>query len=224
MNSQETRLNGGRSGFLLKSSSQCNPNVRLVIGISGASGAIYGVRTLEVLKALKFETHLVMTESAHRTIRLETDFKVPEVEGLATHTYKVDDLTSKVSSGSFRTDGMVVVPCSMKTLGGIASGYSDNLLLRAADVTLKERRPLILVARETPLSLIHIENMARVTRAGAQVLPAMPSFYNRPKTVEDIVDQLVGKIMDTLGINHASYRRWESPRQSSLGAEASEGD
>ncbi len=185
--------------------------MRLVVGISGASGAIYGIRTLEALKELRVETHLVITRAAAETIRLETDYSASEVRELATNTHKIEDITSAISSGSYHTDGMVVVPCSMKTLAGIAVGYSDNLLLRAADVTIKERRPLVLVAREAPLSLIHLENMVAVTRAGAVVLPAMPSFYNRPKTVEALVDQVVGKTLDLLGVDHGLYRKWEGP-------------
>lgn len=198
--------------------------MRLVVAISGASGAVYGVRALEALKELGVETHLVLTEAALQTIRLETDWKESDIERLATEVHRIDDITSKIASGSFHTDGMLVVPCSMKTLAGIASGYSDNLLLRAADVTLKERRRLVLVVRESPLSLIHIENMATVTRAGAVVLPAMPAFYHRPKMVQELVDQVVGKAFDLLGVEHQLYRRWgegkgsrHSPRQRSVG-------
>ena len=182
--------------------------MRLVVAISGASGAIHGVRALEALKGLGVETHLVLTDAALQTIRLETEYSRHDVEALATEVHPVADITSKIAGGSFHTDGMLVIPCSMKTLAGIASGYSDNLLLRAADVTLKERRRLVLVVRETPLSLIHIENMATVTRAGAVVLPAMPAFYHKPKTVQDLVDQVVGKTLDLLGVDHQLYRRW----------------
>jgi polyprenyl P-hydroxybenzoate/phenylacrylic acid decarboxylase-like protein len=185
--------------------------VRLIVGISGASGAIYGIRALQVLRELGAETHLVITDAALETIRLETDFKKADVVRLASATHRLDDVTSKIASGSFQTDGMLVIPCSMKTLAGVASGYSDNLLLRAADVTLKERRRLVLVVRETPLSLIHIENMATVTRAGAVVLPAMPAFYQRPKTVADLVDQVVGKALDVLGVQHSLTKRWNGP-------------
>jgi polyprenyl P-hydroxybenzoate/phenylacrylic acid decarboxylase-like protein len=187
--------------------------VRFIIGISGASGAIYGIRALQVLRELGAETHLVITNAALETIRLETDFKKADVVRLASATHRLDDVTSKIASGSFQTDGMLVIPCSMKTLAGVASGYSDNLLLRAADVTLKERRRLVLVVRETPLSLIHIENMATVTRAGAVVLPAMPAFYHRPKTVANLVDQVVGKALDVLGVQHGLTRRWDGPRK-----------
>ena len=186
--------------------------MRLVVGISGASGAIYGVRALQALRDLKVETHLVMTDAALETLRLETDFRKSDIVRLATEVYRQDDIASKIASGSFATGGMLVIPCSMKTLAGIASGYSDNLLLRAADVTIKERRRLVLVVRETPLSLIHIENMATVTRAGATVLPAMPAFYQRPKTVGALVDQVVGKALEILGIEQHLSERWNGPR------------
>lgn len=185
--------------------------MRLVVAISGASGAVYGIRALEVLKNLGVETHLVVSEAAAETIRLETDFAVEDVLRLASEVHNIDDITSNIASGSYRTDGMVVIPCSMKTLAGIATGYSDNLLLRAADVTLKERRRLVLVVRETPLSLIHLENMIAATRAGAIVLPAMPSFYSRPKTIEAMVDQVVGKSLDMLGVEHNLGGRWSGP-------------
>jgi polyprenyl P-hydroxybenzoate/phenylacrylic acid decarboxylase-like protein len=188
--------------------------MRLVVGISGASGAIYGIRALQVLRELGVETHLVITNAAVETIRLETDFKRQDVARLATETHRLGDITSKIASGSYPTDGMLVIPCSMKTLAGIATGYSDNLLLRAADVTIKERRKLVLVVRETPLSLIHIENMAQVTRAGAIVLPAMPAFYHRPKTVKALVDQVVGKALDMFGVRHDLTGKWEGPRTS----------
>jgi len=161
-----------------------------------------------VLRELKVETHLVITDAALETLRLETDFKKSDVVRLATETHRPGDVASKIASGSYPTDGMLVIPCSMKTLAGIASGYSDNLLLKAADVTIKERRKLVLVVRETPLSLIHIENMAAVTRAGAIVLPAMPAFYQRPKTVAALVDQVVGRALDMLGVDQHLSERW----------------
>jgi 4-hydroxy-3-polyprenylbenzoate decarboxylase len=197
--------------------------VRLTIAISGASGAVYGIRALQVLRGLGVETHLVLTNAALETIRLETDYPKAQIVRLATKSHRIDDITSDIASGSFHTDGMLVIPCSMKTLAGIASGYSDNLLLRAADVTMKERRRLVLVVRETPLSLIHIENMARVTRAGAIVLPAMPAFYHRPKTVDALIDQVVGKALDALGVEHNLFKRWGSPeRKSGKGPHQSE--
>jgi 4-hydroxy-3-polyprenylbenzoate decarboxylase len=179
-----------------------------VIGISGASGSVYGIRALEVLKKLDVETHLILTEAARETIRLETDYKIAQVEGLATEAHRIGDITSKLASGSFRTDGMAIIPCSMKSLSGVASGYADNLLLRAAQVTLKERRPLVLVARETPLTLIDLENMVAAARAGAIVLPAMPAFYHKPKTVNDLVNQVAGKALELLGVEHDLSRRW----------------
>lgn len=183
--------------------------VRLVIGISGASGAVYGIRLLKALEDLGVETHLILTEAARETIRLETNYKVTEVEGLATELHRIDDITSKLASGSFHTDGMTIVPCSMKTLGGVASGYADNLLLRAAEVTLKERRPLVLVVRETPLSLIDLENMVTVARAGAVVLPAMPAFYDRPSTIDELVTQVAGRALDLLGVEHNLSKHWD---------------
>lgn len=182
--------------------------MRLIVAISGASGAVYGIRALQALHGLGVETHLVLTNAALETIRLETDYKKAEVLRLATETHRIDDITSKIASGSYRTDGMLVIPCSMKTLAGIAVGYSDNLLLRAADVTIKERRRLVLVVRESPLSLIHLKNMVAVTRAGAVVLPAMPAFYDRPRTVDALIDQVVGKALDLLGVDHQLFRRW----------------
>jgi len=187
--------------------------VRCVVGVSGASGAIYGIRALQVMKKCGVETHLILTDAAQETIRLETDFSTGDVQELASEVHQVGDLTSKLASGSFPTDGMLVIPCSMKTLAGVASGYSDNLLLRAADVTIKERRRLVLVVRETPLSLIHLENMIRVARAGAVVLPAMPAFYHRPRTVDELVDQVVGKALDLLGVEHDLTRSWEGPKK-----------
>jgi flavin prenyltransferase len=192
--------------------------MRLVVAISGASGAVYGIRTLEVLRKLEVETHLVLTEAAEETIRLETDFTMEKIQESATKVYGIDDIAARIASGSYHIDGMVVIPCSMKTLAGIATGYSDNLLLRAADVTLKERRPLILVVRETPLSLIHLENMVKVTRAGAVVLPAMPAFYHRPKTVDELVDQVVGKALDLVGVEHDLGRTWEGEQPKGKGA------
>ncbi len=185
--------------------------MRFVVGISGASGAVYGVRALQVLHDAGAEVHLVLTDAALETLRLETDYSKADLVKLAKETHRIDDIASKIASGSFRTNGMLVIPCSMKTLSGIATGYSDNLLLRAADVTLKERRRLILVVRESPLSLIHIENMAAATRAGAVILPAMPAFYTRPKSVEALVDQVVGKALDLVGVDHGLFKRWSGP-------------
>lgn len=176
--------------------------------MTGASGVIYAIRLLEVLRKSKIESHLVMTPAAKITVAAETDYSIQAVEKLASKVYRYNDIAAAISSGSFKTDGMIVVPCSMHTLGAIASGVAENLLLRAADVMMKERRTLVLVPRETPLSLIHIENMERLARAGVCILPAMPGFYERPKSVSQMVDHLVGKILDVVGIENDLYRRW----------------
>lgn len=183
--------------------------MHIIVGISGASGAIYSVRLLKILKRLNVIVDLVVTKAGEKVIASETDFTKTRIVALATHYHRIDDLTSPISSGSFKSSGMVVVPCSMKTLAGIATGYSSNLLLRAADVTLKERRPLVLVPRETPLSIIHLENMYKVARAGAVVVPAMPGFYFKPRSIDDLVNYIVGKILDAFNLEHELYRRWE---------------
>ena len=189
--------------------------MRLVVGISGSSGVIYGVRLLEVLRELKVESYLVMSTAAKETLVMETDKKVSEVEALASEVLGFNDIAASIASGSFRTDGMAVIPCSMKTLAGIATGYSDNLLLRAADVTLKERRPLVVVPREAPLTTIHLENMLRVANAGGIIVPAAPAFYTKPKTIEDMVDHTVGKVLDLFHVNHKLYPRWNGPSPAS---------
>jgi flavin prenyltransferase len=190
----------------------------LLVGLSGGSGLIYGVRLLEVLKQSKVEAHLIMSTAAKETLVLETPYKVSYVESLASRVYRFNDIAAPPASGSFRTEGMVIIPCSMKSLAGVATGYSDNLLLRAAEVTLKERRPLVLVPRETPLSTVHLENMLRAARNGAIILPAMPGFYNRPETVSELVDHLVGKVLDVLNIEHDLYTRWRGPQGHRRGA------
>lgn len=185
--------------------------MRLVVGLAGSSSPIYGIRTLEVLKEVGVETHLVVSDGAKRTIPLETQWTVEEVKALATVVYDNDDLAASISSGSFPTDGMIVAPCSMKTLAAVAYSFSQNLLVRAADVTLKERRKLVLVPRETPLHLGHLRNMVRATELGAVILPPMPAFYHAPKTVDDIINQTIGKILDQFHIEHALFRRWKTP-------------
>jgi 4-hydroxy-3-polyprenylbenzoate decarboxylase len=181
------------------------------VGLAGSSSPIYGIRTLEVLKEVGVETHLVVSDGAKRTIPLETQWTVEEVEALATVVYDNDDLAASISSGSFPTDGMIVAPCSMKTLAAVAYSFSQNLLVRAADVTLKERRKLVLVPRETPLHLGHLRNMVRATELGAVILPPMPAFYHAPKTVDDIINHTIGKILDQFHIEHALFRRWKTP-------------
>jgi 4-hydroxy-3-polyprenylbenzoate decarboxylase len=182
--------------------------MKLIVGISGASGAVYGIRLLEVLSALGVESHLILTPAAKETIRLETTFSSDQVEALATRTYAVDDIGAAVASGSFRTAGMVVVPCSIKTLSAVAHSYSDNLLVRAADVTLKERRRLVLVVRETPLHRGHLRTMLQMDKRGAIILPPVPAFYHAPRTVDDIVMHTVGKILDLFDIEHHLFEQW----------------
>ncbi|HXV24245.1 MAG TPA: UbiX family flavin prenyltransferase [Alphaproteobacteria bacterium] len=181
---------------------------RLVIGISGASGVIFGVRLLKLLKKCPVESHLVMTRSAELTLAYETDLKVSEVQALADSVYPVGDLGAALSSGSFRTLGMVVAPCSIRSLGEIASGVTSNLLTRAADVTLKERRRLVLMLRETPLHLGHIRAMLAVTEMGAIVAPPVPAFYARPQSLEEMVDHTLGRVLDLFGLESGTVRRW----------------
>jgi 4-hydroxy-3-polyprenylbenzoate decarboxylase len=184
--------------------------MRIVVGISGSTGAIYGIRLLQVLQQHpEVETHAVISNPAKQNIALETDYTVAQVEALAHKVYRINDIAASIASGSFKTNGMVIIPCSMKTLSGIANSYNDNLLVRAADVTLKERRRLVLVARETPLHLGHLRLMTQVTEMGAILMPPMPAFYNKPKTIDDIVNQTVGRVLDLLGIEHESlFKRW----------------
>jgi flavin prenyltransferase len=182
---------------------------RLIVGISGASGVIYGVRLLEALKALPVETHLVMTRTAEVTLAHETSLKVDEVRRLADVAYRLDDLAAAISSGSYRTTGMIVVPCSMRSLSEIAHGITSNLLTRAADVVLKERRKLVLVARETPLHAIHLRNMTTLAEMGAIIAPPVPAFYSRPKTVDDIIDHTVGRVLDLFDLDTGKVRRWK---------------
>lgn len=187
---------------------------RLVIGISGASGVIYGIRMLEVLRGVSdVETHLIMTSGARRTIMLETDYDPQAVSALADVTYRNNDLAAAVSSGSFQTAGMVVIPCAMKTLAGIAYSLADNLLVRAADVMLKERRRLVLVVRETPLHLGHLRLMTQVTEMNGIIMPPMPAFYHRPQSLDDVVNQTVNRVLDQFGIvlPEDLFDRWTGP-------------
>jgi flavin prenyltransferase len=182
--------------------------MRIVVGISGASGAIYGVRLLEVLRRLDVETHLVLSESAGKTIEYETSYTREDVVKLATVAYDNRDLGAAISSGSFKVDGMVIAPCSIKTLSAISSSYNAELLTRAADVSLKERRKLVLVVRETPLHLGHLQHMVHVTQMGGVILPPVPSFYHLPKTIDDLVNHTVGKVLDQFGIDAQLFSRW----------------
>jgi 4-hydroxy-3-polyprenylbenzoate decarboxylase len=181
---------------------------RLVVGISGASGVIYGVRLLQALKDLPVESHLVMTKTAEVTLAHETELKVADVRALATTVYRIDDLAAAISSGSFRTLGMIVAPCSMRSLGEIANGITSNLLTRAADVVLKERRRLVLMARETPLHAIHLRNMLALSEMGAIIAPPVPAFYNKPTSLDDIVDHAVGRVLDLFDIDTGKVKRW----------------
>jgi 4-hydroxy-3-polyprenylbenzoate decarboxylase len=181
---------------------------RLIVGITGATGTILGVRLLQVLKGANVQTHLVLSKWGTRTLIHETSYSVGQVQEMASEHYAAQDQGAAISSGSFVTDGMVVCPCSAKSLAAIAQGHGDSLVHRAADVTLKERRKLVLVVREAPLSEIHIENMARLARMGAVIFPPVPAFYNHPKTIEDIIDQTVLRILDQFGLHLSSPARW----------------
>ncbi len=182
---------------------------RIIVGISGASGVIYGIRALQHLSAMEdVETHLIMSESARINIAIETDYDADEIKALADVCHSNDNLAASISSGSFSTGGMMVMPCSIKTLSGIANSYADNLLLRAADVVLKEGRKLVLVVRETPLHLGHLKLQVRAAECGAVILPPVPAFYQEPKTIEDIVDHTVGRVFDQFGLDNSLFRRW----------------
>jgi 4-hydroxy-3-polyprenylbenzoate decarboxylase len=181
---------------------------RLVVGISGATGVIYGLEMLKALKDLGYESHVVLTEQARHNFLLETDHSLKEVEKEASRLYDDHDLAAPISSGSFITRGMVVIPCSIKSLSGIATSYGANLLVRAADVTLKERRPLVLVVRETPLHRGHLELMLTAASQGAVILPPVPAFYHKPKTITDLIHHTVGKVLDCFRIPHDLFRRW----------------
>jgi flavin prenyltransferase len=183
--------------------------LKLTIAITGASGVIYGKRLLEVLQDKKIETHLVISQAAKKIVKHELGTTEKTLEKLANHVHEIDDWSSPIVSGSFKTDGMVIVPCSMKTLAGIAHGFAENVILRAADVTLKEKRKLVLVPRETPLNIIHLRNMLDLAKQGAHIVPAMPAYYHNPKNIEDLVDFVIGRVMDLLGIDHSLYKRWK---------------
>src|SRR5688572_5363609 len=182
--------------------------MKIIVGITGATGAIYGVRILERLREAGAETHLVISRWGARTLLHETPYSREQVESLASVAYAPGDMGAAISSGSFRTDGMIIAPCSAKTLAAVAHGFGENLIHRAADVVLKERRKLVLVVREAPLSDIHLENMLKLSRMGAVVLPPMPAFYNHPQTVDDIVDHTVSRVLDQFGVEVSGAARW----------------
>jgi 4-hydroxy-3-polyprenylbenzoate decarboxylase len=182
---------------------------RLVVGISGASGAAYGIKALHMLRALKVETHLVISKSAHITLQQELGLSTDDVKQLADHAYAPGDIAAAISSGSFKTDGMLVAPCSMKALAEIATGLTAGLLPRAADVTLKERRKLVLMVRETPLTQVHIQNMLTVTQMGGIIAPPVPAFYNKPESLDDIVTHSVGRALELFGLEIGDIKRWQ---------------
>ncbi len=181
----------------------------LIIGISGASGVIYGIRLLEVLSSItNIETHLIISGAGEVNVRYETDYKLENIKALANFYYDVNDIGARLASGSFKRDGMIVAPCSVKTMSALANSYNENLLTRAGDVTLKERKRLVLLVRETPLHIGHLRNMERLSEMGAIIMPPVPAFYHKPKTIEDIIDHTIGKILDILGIEHNLTQRW----------------
>ncbi len=183
---------------------------RLIVGLSGATGAIYGVRILEILSEMKdVETHLVLTRAGKMTIQVETTYAIKDVEAMADVVHDINNVGASISSGSFRTEGMVIAPCSMKSMGGIAHSIGGDLLVRAADVVLKERKKLVLVVRETPLHLGHLEAMVTLTRMGAMIFPPVPAFYHRPKTLDDVINQTVTRILDQFNIDVNLFRRWD---------------
>jgi flavin prenyltransferase len=182
---------------------------KIVVGISGASGAIYGIRCLETLNKLGIESHVAISTAAEKTIEYETDYTMEQVKSLCTYLYDLKDIGASIASGSFRVDGMIVAPCSIKTLSSIANSFNDNLISRAADVTLKERRKLVLMVRETPFHLGHLRLMQSAAEMGAVILPPVPSFYHKPASIDDIVNQSVGKALDQFGIDAQLFDRWE---------------
>ncbi|HOV90814.1 MAG TPA: UbiX family flavin prenyltransferase [Syntrophorhabdaceae bacterium] len=182
---------------------------RIIVALTGATGIIYGVRLLQVLKDLNVESHLILSDAAKKNILIETEFSIDYVESLAYKNHHVDNLAASISSGSFKTYGMVIAPCTIKTLSGIANSYNDNLIVRAADVVLKEKRRLVLVVRETPLHKGHLELMMKVADLGGIILPPVPAFYHKPKGLGDVIDHIVGKILDLMDIEHNLFKRWE---------------
>ena len=182
--------------------------MKIIVGITGASGAILGVRLLEYLKKNNIESHLIVSRMAERTIETELEIDVSRVKLMGTCCYEPERVDAKISSGSFKHDGMIIIPCSMKTMAAIASGYTSELISRAADVTLKEKRKLVIAPRETPLNVIHLQNMLKLAEAGVVILPPMPAFYTKPKGIDDVVNYVVGKALDALDIPHDLFSRW----------------
>lgn len=191
------------------SAAQSSTRPRIIVALTGATGSILGIQTIIALRRLNVEIHLVISKWAEATIKYETDYTISNIRALADHVYNINDMAAPIASGSFRVEGMIVVPCSVKTLASISSGICDDLISRAADVVLKERRRLVLAVRETPLSTIHLQNMLAVTQAGAVVFPPVPAFYIKPSSVGDLVDHNVGRMLDLFGLDTASFERWE---------------
>ncbi|MER5175207.1 MAG: UbiX family flavin prenyltransferase [Candidatus Nitrosocosmicus sp.] len=184
--------------------------LKIVVGITGSSGVIYGIKLLYFLNKIEIETHVILSKWAEKNIEIETDESIEKIKKLASFEYKENDMAASISSGSFKTNGMIIIPCSMKTLSSIANGYDDNLISRAASVTIKENRKLVIVPRETPLSQIHLSNMLKLAKIGVIILPAMPGFYHRPKTVNDLVLHIVGKTLDQFEISNEVFKRWDT--------------
>lgn len=182
--------------------------MKLVVAITGASGAIYGIRILQELKKQDIESHLIISKWGNVTIEEETNFTVEDVKSLADYVYDEDNMAAAISSGSFKCDGMIISPCSMKTLSAIANGYAENLIIRTADVAIKERRKLVLMVRETPLNAIHLENMLKLSRLGIIIMPTVPAFYTLPNSLDDIIDNTIGRALDLFGISMETLKRW----------------
>lgn len=197
---------------------------RVIVGMTGATGAIFGVRLLEALKDSEVESHLILSKWAQRTIEHETPFTMKQVCALANVYHNASNMAATISSGSFITEGMIIIPCSMRTLGSIASGTGDNLVQRAADVVLKERRRLVLVARESPLSELHLENMVKLARIGATIIPPVPAFYNHPQSIDDIVNHIVTRVLDQFGISAPFAKRWDGHMESRHKSESRQRD
>ncbi|KAJ5689278.1 hypothetical protein N7462_003670 [Penicillium macrosclerotiorum] len=198
-----------RSSPTQTNAQRTSPRRKIIVAITGATGSIFGIQTLITLRRLNVETYLVISKWAEATIKYETDYTISNIRALADHVYNSNDMAAPIASGSFRVDGMVVVPCSVKTLASINSGICDDLISRAADVVLKERRRLVLAVRETPLSTIHLQNMQSVTQAGAIIFPPMPAFYIKPSSLEDLINHSVGRMLDLFDLDTAEFERWE---------------
>lgn len=197
---------------------------RLIVAVSGASGTIYAVRTLDILRSLGIETHLIVTRAAHLNRAYETDLSREDLESRADRVYNINDVAAPISSGSYLTRGMIIVPASMRSVGEIATGVSSSLLSRAADVVLKERRPLVLMVRETPLNLIHLRNMTTITEAGGIIFPPVPAFYSRPQTIGELIDQSVGRALDQFDLHTDTFPRWDDDLRKAVSARRREGE